>query len=582
MDYDALKSQVVNVIKPNDNKEITGQILQDVLTSMIEASSQNADAISDEVSARGDAVSSLQETVDAETTRAKQAEQTNADAITDEANTRLQRDNEVIQAATTMVNNVQANLDDVESELQGNIDAETTRAKQAESDLQNQIDGGGSSTIARVNANDSGDLQYFLPNSIVVNTSESGLPYTDNSVVGSLDSLNSSSYGLMTKLISVKRGQTISCNLSDVFIYEVPTTLSNGAYVRLLTKSNTWYATKDCNISFLIFPTDGQEATLSQSLLNSRYTITTSSLKTQIWRETADRQSADSELRKLITGSKTALSYSSYQEMIAAINAMSASSLSLGQQIFIKVNGEINSWVAGINTTKTEYSYTNDATVETALNSSAGLTVGYYTLLPLTEASVDLSDYYTKSDIDNKQTALQTEIDANEANIAILQQSVNGDTVIDVQAYDVYNTGLLDLVPADSTAASSYLTGMSGGNMCGGISLKKGDTIKTVERSDISIYRVYRNGDNQIAANCTIILLGTGNYTATEDMEVLLFDTQGWGLQTTDNSGTFVSYILTTTTESLNARVAALEAGLSASAVSDTTEYSDITSYLTA
>lgn len=576
MDYDALKAQVVRVIKPNNNKEITGQVLQDVLTSMIEAGKQDNETLTNETAARTDAISSLQDNLNAEVTRAKQAEQTEAD-------TRERRDNEVVQAATTMVNTVQGNLDEVETDLQSSIDAESVRAKQAESDLQNQIDGGGSSTITGINTNDSGDVQNFLPSSIQLNTRDSGLPYVDNSVVGSLDSLDASSYGLMTKAISVVRGQTISSNLSGVYIYEVPTTLSRGAYVRLLTKSNTWYATKDCKVSFLIFPTDGQEATLSRRLLNSRCTITTSSLKTQVWRETADRQNADNELRKMITGSKTALSYNSYQEMIAAINAMGSSSLALGQQIFIKVNGKINSWVAGINTTKMEYGYFDDAAVESALKSDAGLTIGYYTLLPLTEGSIDLSEYYNKTEIDNKQAVLQKGIDDNGTDIANLQQAVNGDTVVSVKTMDTYYAGLLNFVPADASAERSYLTAMGGGNMAGSIALTKGEEIKTIERSDITVYRVYRNGDNKIAERCTIEKLGTGDYTATEDMEVLLYDTKGWSLHTAESSGTFLTYTLTTTTVSLNARVEALETGrISATAVADTTDYTDITSSLTA
>lgn len=546
MDYDTLKAQVVSVIKTNNNKEITGQVLQDVLSSIIEAAKQDQESISDESSARQSGDSALQTSINNEITRAQAAES------------------------------------EIESDLQNEIDDESSARQSADAALQKQINGSDNVSIARINTGDSGDLQYFLPSLITINTSDSGLAYTDGSTLGELDSVAASSYGLMSKLISVKRGQTIASSLSGVYIYEVPTgALSSGTYVRLLSKSNTWYATKNCYVSFLVYPTDGQETALAQSLLNSIYTITTPSLQTQIQNESAYRESGDSELRKLIAGSKTAYSYTSYQGMIAALNDAAAEDVELGQQVYIKASGKINSWIASINSTKVTYNYTDDATVEAALNSDAGLTVGYITLLPLADdGSVDLSDYYTKDEVDTKIAGLRSDINTNTGNISELQQAVNGDTVTANTTHSVYDTGLLDFVPADPSSDSSYLAGMSGGNMCGGISLNKGDIISTVERSDITIYRVYRDGDNQIAANCTIEKLGTGSYTATEDMEVLLYDTQGWGMQTTSSGGAFLTYIVQTTSTSLNARVEALEAGLTAEAVSDTAEYDDVTSVI--
>lgn len=260
------------------------------------------------------------------------------------------------------------------------------------------------------------------------------------------------------------------------------------------------------------------------------------------------KDTADSALR-LASGAQEALSYADYSAMITALEAKSSGDLNVGQQILIIKSNVPDVWVSANNGNGTVYTYTTDAAVETALKSSAGLVGSWYTLRPLETGKVDLSNYYTKDELDGVKNT---------------NGSAYGKTI--------------NFVPSDATASRSTLTVTSGGNMAGPISLQKGDKITTSTRTDITIYRVWRSTGGQIAAGCTIQRLGTGNATAAENMEVLLYDTQGKGLMDS-NGSTFVNYTIAHTIP-IEERLETLEAGLSASAVSDAKSYSDITGVL--
>lgn len=260
------------------------------------------------------------------------------------------------------------------------------------------------------------------------------------------------------------------------------------------------------------------------------------------------KETAESALR-LANGAQEALSYADYSAMITALEATNSGALNVGQQILIVKSDVPDVWLSANNGNGTVYTYTTDAAVETALKSSAGLVGSWYTLRPLETGKVDLSDYYTKEELDGVKTTTG---------------STYGKTI--------------GFVPSDATASRSTLTAMSGNNMAGPISLKSGDKITTSVRTDITIYRVWRSTGGQIAAGCTIQRLGTGSATADSDMEVLLYDTQGKGLVDTNDSA-FVGYSVAHTV-SVQDRLETLEAGLSASAVSDSKAYTDITGVL--
>ena len=55
-------------------------------------------------------------------------------------------------------------------------------------------------------------------------------------------------------------------------------------------------------------------------------------------------------------------------------------------------------WVTAVNATSTAYTYTNDQAIINALDTTSGLTVGYFSFSKLETEKVDLSAYQTKTD----------------------------------------------------------------------------------------------------------------------------------------------------------------------------------------
>lgn len=504
-----------------------------------------------------------------------------------------------VKNAQSAAESAQSTADAASSAANANanaIDAEVSARKQADADLQQQIDGAAKTGSAVSLSADSSSVLALKPDDITADTSTSGVPYVGGTA-GTQATLEACDYALMSKAITLKKGDTLTVrgkvvSVGGVYIYKIVSgTMGESATVELLIKGNTYTATEDMEASIFALPTEGSESTAASLLSAATYVITTPSLKTLLTDERSERIAADDEIRAIAKNITLARSYESLEAMVAAVNAMSADEMSIGTKIYIREGGAYNYWVGVVNSEAVTYEWVSESQFGTDV-SGGSIVIGYYEL-ELETSTVDLSDYYTKDTIDGKVTTLQTDIntkqaalqagiDTNAADIATIEQAVNGDPVITTTTKSAYDTGLLDFIPANASNDSSYLVGMGTSNMCGGISLKEGDVITTVERSDITIYRVYRDSSSQIAENCTIEKLGTGTYTATEDMEVLLYDTQGWGMQTASGSGTFLTYTIQTTTtpNSLNARVAALEAGLTTEAVSDTTEYDDLTAIL--
>lgn len=144
-----------------------------------------------------------------------------------------------------------------------------------------------------------------------------------------------------------------------------------------------------------------------------------------------------------------------------------------------------------------------------------------------------------------------------------LQQQINGEAITEDGA--VSSGSMMTLIPADYDADSTYLVSNTEAQMAGPIEMERGDTLKVKERGDIYVYKIYRNGDNKVAENCTVKKLTTsGVYTAGEKVEVMLYDSRGWGLQTAEDSKTFITY--TITRESLQKQVDDLKAMVEAQA----------------
>lgn len=158
------------------------------------------------------------------------------------------------------------------------------------------------------------------------------------------------------------------------------------------------------------------------------------------------------ELRDGLAGRATTKTYESYQAFVTAMGLLSKSELKVGDNVYIKKLDVPDMWVTAVNATSVSYTYTNDQAIINALDTTSGLTVGYFSFSKLETEKVDLSTYQTKTDNslttadktvvgainEVKGTADGASAKANKVDNSI-RDIVQGKTQVG-RAYDVTNT----------------------------------------------------------------------------------------------------------------------------------------------
>lgn len=158
------------------------------------------------------------------------------------------------------------------------------------------------------------------------------------------------------------------------------------------------------------------------------------------------------ELRDGLAGRATTKTYENYQAFVTAMGLLSKSELKVGDNIYIKKLDVPDMWVTAVNATSVSYSYTNDQAIINALDTTNGLTVGYFSFSKLETEKVDLSTYQTKTD-NSLATADKTVVGAinevkNTADSALSKANKVDNSIRDIvqgntrvgKAYDVTDT----------------------------------------------------------------------------------------------------------------------------------------------
>lgn len=104
------------------------------------------------------------------------------------------------------------------------------------------------------------------------------------------------------------------------------------------------------------------------------------------------------ELRDGLAGRATTKTYENYQAFVTAMGLLSKSELKVGDNVYIKKLDVPDMWVTAVNATSVSYTYTTDQAIINALDTTNGLTVGYFSFSKLETEKVDLSTYQTKTD----------------------------------------------------------------------------------------------------------------------------------------------------------------------------------------
>lgn len=109
------------------------------------------------------------------------------------------------------------------------------------------------------------------------------------------------------------------------------------------------------------------------------------------------------ELQEAIAGKARTFTYDNYQAFVTATDALAKTAMGVGDNVYIKTLGVPDMWCTRVNAVSTLYTYTSDQAIVDALDTTVGLTVGYFTFSKLETEKVDLTEYQKKSD-----TGLQT------------------------------------------------------------------------------------------------------------------------------------------------------------------------------
>ena len=97
----------------------------------------------------------------------------------------------------------------------------------------------------------------------------------------------------------------------------------------------------------------------------------------------------------------SAKSFTNIQAMITALNSYSNTEMNVGTSIYLQQTDVPDFWVYSKADSSVAYTYTDDSAFISAIETSGYVQVGYYNVAMLETAKVDLSDYYTKEEIND-------------------------------------------------------------------------------------------------------------------------------------------------------------------------------------
>ena len=150
-----------------------------------------------------------------------------------------------------------------------------------------------------------------------------------------------------------------------------------------------------------------------------------------------DTYATKNELREGLAGKSTTKTYDNYQAFVTAMGLLPKSELKVGDNVYIKKLDVPDMWVTAVNETSTAYTYTNDQAIINALDTAAGLNVGYFTFSKLETEKVDLLEYQKKTDND-LQTTDKTVVGGinevrNTANAALAKANTNATEISNIK-----------------------------------------------------------------------------------------------------------------------------------------------------
>lgn len=105
-------------------------------------------------------------------------------------------------------------------------------------------------------------------------------------------------------------------------------------------------------------------------------------------------------LEEVINNMECAIGVNDYETLITELNDYEKEDYHIGQTFKIKTLNVADLWISDIKEEKIEFNYISDEDVLNKLKTNGKIQVGYFELMSI-ETLLDLSKYYTKTEIDN-------------------------------------------------------------------------------------------------------------------------------------------------------------------------------------
>jgi hypothetical protein len=120
---------------------------------------------------------------------------------------------------------------------------------------------------------------------------------------------------------------------------------------------------------------------------------------------------AINEVNSIAKGANQALSYANYSAMVIAFNSLDDDEYNVGQNVYVVTTEVPDLWVSSVESTSSTYTYVDDATIVSELETNGYIQVGYYKLSMLETQKVDLTNYVKNTDYATSSKAGVLKID---------------------------------------------------------------------------------------------------------------------------------------------------------------------------
>lgn len=105
-------------------------------------------------------------------------------------------------------------------------------------------------------------------------------------------------------------------------------------------------------------------------------------------------------LKQMVQSIPSAEAYTNIQSLITALNSLERGKKNVGSNLYVQTTNVPDFWVYGVVDTSSTYTYTTDQAFIDAVKQNGYVQVGYYQVSLLETEKVDLSNYYTKAQVD--------------------------------------------------------------------------------------------------------------------------------------------------------------------------------------